>query len=556
MTPRPPQIPRAPGPPAVRAGLTLIELSVSLAVVSIVLGAIGSTVVLVTHAVPGAGDPATRTIAAGRVGERLTAELSEAIHICQWPANAITFTVADRDADGSPERICYSWSGTPGEPLTRAYNGGAAVTVVQDVHEFQLTYDLKTVSEEYPGPFVESAEVYLSGYDPVPADKEFSVDDKHWIGQYCKPTLPPEAITWAAKRILFTAMGRGGITGTTKVQLRLADGNALPTDTVLQERVMNEWELSSVVYTWREFSFDGASGLSPGDGLCLVLEWIQDAHSASILYDDEVPATAMVTTDNAGDTWRNEAAKAIVYHAYGTYTTAGAPQTVSRQYVTNVRIAMQVGGEAVSRIDTAARMLNTPEVLSAVWQADFSTDPTVLDFDGNGSSDWTAEDGDFDTARLSDGVWAAKETIHSNPDNDHVELTTVDVRFRDTTAGGEGAAISVRVDRAGSVFGQIRARVFQEAGGTQTVLVEALEGVLPSQLVLACTGLTSGFVDLHLLVDPDLDTVSIWVNGQHRATATYPRYSDILPPGVQLFPSSNDTGAQFDHVRIRVGGND
>jgi hypothetical protein len=55
-------------------------------------------------------------------------------------------TVPDRNNDGHPETICYSWGGTAGNALTRSYNGGTASTVVPNVCQFQLTYLRKTLT--------------------------------------------------------------------------------------------------------------------------------------------------------------------------------------------------------------------------------------------------------------------------------------------------------------------------------------------------------------------------------------------------------------------------
>ena len=65
---------------------------------------------------------------------RWICELNYALSFTERPVNVVEFTVADRDGDESPEFIRYAWSGTPGDPLTRQYNGGTIAELVRDVH--------------------------------------------------------------------------------------------------------------------------------------------------------------------------------------------------------------------------------------------------------------------------------------------------------------------------------------------------------------------------------------------------------------------------------------
>ena len=113
------------------------------------------------QAVPSSTSPTYAAILGYEAVGQMSTELAGALHITERTATAITFTVADRNGDGSPERIRYAWSGVVGAPLTRQYNGGGVVDVLADVQTFELGYDLKSVTEQYPGPVVEGAEAVL-----------------------------------------------------------------------------------------------------------------------------------------------------------------------------------------------------------------------------------------------------------------------------------------------------------------------------------------------------------------------------------------------------------
>jgi len=130
-------------------GLTLVELLVSIAVTMVLMLAIGSTMLIATHAFPDVNGPANVIIVASEAAEQLAAELQYAVTFTERTANAVEFTVADRNADEAPETIRYEWSGTAGDPLTRQYNGASIVAVLDSVQEFNLSYDIETILATY-----------------------------------------------------------------------------------------------------------------------------------------------------------------------------------------------------------------------------------------------------------------------------------------------------------------------------------------------------------------------------------------------------------------------
>lgn len=127
-----------------RSGHTLPELVVSLSVATILMGGLFSTLLIASKTI----DPhmaSSEMVPAARVASRILAELQLAIVFDERSPTSVTFQVADRDGDQSPESIRYSWSGRVGDPLIRVYNGGASRIVLESVHDFQLGYDVRMV---------------------------------------------------------------------------------------------------------------------------------------------------------------------------------------------------------------------------------------------------------------------------------------------------------------------------------------------------------------------------------------------------------------------------
>jgi hypothetical protein len=121
-----------------RTGYTLIEILVSSTIATVLMGGLASSVYIANQAFESdAGAPAERT-ETDNVLQQLTRDVQMATGISELTATAVTLTVPDRDGDSQAETIRYAWSGTPGDPLTYQYNGGAAITIAEDVRSFNL----------------------------------------------------------------------------------------------------------------------------------------------------------------------------------------------------------------------------------------------------------------------------------------------------------------------------------------------------------------------------------------------------------------------------------
>lgn len=344
-------------------GLTLVELLVSIAITTILMLAIGSVMLIATHAFPDVNGAANTIIVASGVAEQLAAELQYAIAINGCNATMIEFTVADRDANGVPETIRYEWSGTPGNPLTRQYNGGSVVEVLNSVQEFNLSYALETISEETPTGN-ESPETLLIGYDTPQAQASYAIKQVDWLAQYFLPSLPGDAINWKVTRVHFDAKASLPIDGEVRVQLQLPTAGNEPSGTVLEENTLMEATLDTT-YLCQELTFDNTSGLSPQQGLCLVLRWATGVTACIIRCGQEgsgSPNRYILTTHNEGASWLPFTGQSMVFSVYGTVTTAGTPQIQQTYYVRTVDIKLRAGNDQQSAVYTAANTFNKPEV--------------------------------------------------------------------------------------------------------------------------------------------------------------------------------------------------
>lgn len=133
------------GPPKREAtGFTLIEVVLSVTILSILMGAMMSAILISRQAIDDGDSLISRTVAGREAVDEITSDLQLALTITESTATAVTFTVPDRTGDDAAETIRYAWSGIAGDPLTRTFNG-TTVDLTQNVHNLDFTYLTRTI---------------------------------------------------------------------------------------------------------------------------------------------------------------------------------------------------------------------------------------------------------------------------------------------------------------------------------------------------------------------------------------------------------------------------
>ncbi|MBN1513962.1 MAG: prepilin-type N-terminal cleavage/methylation domain-containing protein [Phycisphaerae bacterium] len=346
---------RRHNPPA--RGLTLVELVISMTLMTLLTTGIVSAVVLASRAMPPSGI-ASQTGDAATVAADLAAELSCAQSFTERTATAVTFAVPDRTGDGSPEIVRYSWAGT-GSPLVRVFNGTTTANVLNRVNDFSLDFESETVTQPGRTSLVESDETILAYHDMGSGQsRTYTVQEDAWVGQYFEPTLPGNAVSWSITSVTLVVESYLSATGGTWVQIRRANASALPTSNVLAQVLMPESSLSSSMSPYR-VDFDGLDSLLPSDRVCLVLQFESGTASCEVQLEqlgDNESAGCLVSTNNAGQAWFPTPSRDMVYRIRGRYKSNEPIQVLRR-----VRISLRTTAEESSRIETAAAILNEPE---------------------------------------------------------------------------------------------------------------------------------------------------------------------------------------------------
>jgi len=317
-------------------GHTLLEVVLSTAVLSVVMGAMVSTMVIAGRAID--DNPVTHVAAAGDAVNDVTTDISLARSVTESTDNAVTLVVPDRDGDGQSETIRYSWSGTPGDPLMRQYNGSTAAVVATDVHRFNLSYLTTEIVDGSPagsdgvGPGGESDEMELASHVDAPSGSfsDTNIGQGEACAEYFKPTLPGAATSWKINTVMLCLSRKGkDADGVVAVQIRTADSSHRPTATVLGQATVYESTLTDSL-AWTRINLGPVTGLDPDLGHCIVVRYVSGKGDAvRVQYERNgkpMPANCdYLDYDRKKHVWKApDDRKDLRFAVYGTVSTGGS----------------------------------------------------------------------------------------------------------------------------------------------------------------------------------------------------------------------------------------
>ncbi len=358
-------------------GFTLMELVVAMFMTTVLLVGMGSVMLMAMHATPKAQGPMIRTLEATRIADQIAAELYGAVSVIQASATVVEFTVADRNNDTVPETIRYQWSGTPGDPLQRQYNGGTPVTIVEEAQEFALTYTTRIVTTtEATNEVTVSDEVLFATFDGWPGNPGttgyFVVSPVEWAAEFFEVdqvVLPPttsEITITRAKVKLKT--GTSGSTVSVGIHRSKGGGNPEPRNAPLGTPVV---AIAPVPPSqWVEVSFTDVSLKQLNKEFVVV---VKGTGSGSVDVEKRYWSGApkdvarMIWTLDGGASWdpkKNEQDDTdMPFAVWGTYETT---ETVTTQAASNIigmiGITLRTGADPSTLVDTAVQVLNGPEL--------------------------------------------------------------------------------------------------------------------------------------------------------------------------------------------------
>lgn len=360
-----------------RAGFTLVEMMVSLAIMSIVVGALGSVIVIATKAIPqGRGNDASLAVGLGLDG--LAGELRYATAVTALTPTAVTFTVADRNGDASQETIRYEWSGTAGAPLLRTYNGGTPIQVVPGVSKFDLGYRRRTVTDRQTVTTTgDSGTVLLSFFNGwagiTPTNSTYTLSSLLMVSGYFEidqvslpATLTRLEIEQVRLRMRRTVAS--GPTVTVGIHRPTGAGGPIPRSSAIDAVTFPVSALPSAT-SWVNIDFSNAVVSSLEDEFAVVVR-TSAGGGASLNYYTSASAPTntpvMMNSSDGGSSWAPSTGRNrqdVLYYVYGNYQwTETTEVDVDTYFLESVDLMVDAGSGGSISARTSVRVLNEPEV--------------------------------------------------------------------------------------------------------------------------------------------------------------------------------------------------
>jgi hypothetical protein len=491
-----------------------------------------------------------RTLSAQAVNT-MASELRFATLVLQRSARTLEFVVADRNADGTADRIKYEWSGVADDPLYKTVNGGTPSAVVAQVRQFQLDYTLSADVTTLQST-VDSTEAALLSMSGAASATE-TLTTANWLAQEIDPQFFPatvggiskaSATSWNVTRIGFSASTAAPL----GVEVRETGVFNGPSNQLLGR-------VSLAAASSNEAAFPGGVR-----GLLLARKYAiafrPDSGTSVLLASRIFGGVRMLhRSSDSSASWSLYPDRLIFGTLYGTYSAPGPAYNVTRNVVSHVRIMLQSGEASHSRIDTCIPLSNMPELLTAYWRADFDANPTTTNANGDGVADWAQTSGSFDPLTLVSGVWRPTSALETRPLNDFTNITTIDVRCQNTTIGGNGAVLRINADRQGGQYAPLVVYVQLQSDGTQTLTLSGKSSDANTTPLFTRSRLSSDPVRFQLTILPQHNVVNLRINDEDQGAYSYPTYAPSSADNRFLTLYEDTSQAEFDYMEIRVSTN-
>jgi len=336
---------------------TLVELVASLAVLAVLMLAIGSTVLLASRAVPDENQPMMRRVAASRALEQIASELETAVEIDALTVRDLRFDVADRNGDGASEELRYLWSGNAGDPLRLRYNSGSERVVIEDVQTLSVEVATAEVTAG-EAPLIEGPEetilennVYNTSFG-----SSISLDSGVRVAEAFRPSLGT-ATAWRPTRAAVYVEPVNPKNAVLRVILRSADGGGTPGDAELAATSIDESDLSSS--SWRIVSLNSDFDLSTNERYYIGVEHESGSTAGRASRGSFAQLAHYVDT---GSGWSSPSSNALWVYVWGKPLIPDPDYEASTIHVVErVTLSLQVGDADELPARTAVTLLNQPE---------------------------------------------------------------------------------------------------------------------------------------------------------------------------------------------------
>lgn len=357
----------------IRRGFTLIEMIVSLAIVSVIGAALASVLHVAARAIPSESSVPELEASARAASVEIAGDLVLAQSIRVIDTNAVEFTVPDQTGDGTSETIRWDWGGTKGDPLVRTYNGVASSRITK-ADGVVFEWSTKTAAEQTGTTTLEGPEQLLAGFsDSNNSTAALGTNKYTAIG--FTPTLPSDAVSFSVTRFTTRVTFNSATSLPFAVRREAPDGT--PGTVIASGTLVVSIPANSS--TNQSATVSGLSGLAPGTGLWIQFSPVSLLGSASMPYQTGVANgnTQFGFSTSAGVSWTVIKDGSALFAVYGKVVRP-QPEMTNLTRAQSIRVSITPSGNKVrplvAGVGLAARPL-LPGQLSPITPAPIVSQP-------------------------------------------------------------------------------------------------------------------------------------------------------------------------------------
>ena len=354
-----------------RAGVSLLELMVTLPSATILVGAMAMCITIMMRAKSQDDTLFRSTYDLSNAATQIASDLESAVAHVSSSTTHIEFVVPDRNGDGLPEQMRYEWGGVSGANANKIlwkYNQEPLAVLFDDVGAFDLQTSTVTVPATVPNHLLSEVTVLKSiNAFPSCVFREQVINASNSVGQYFVPAVTNAAAKWDL--------------GTIRIMVRAADANAdgilcirvtradttsrLPLAPILAEVKIAESRLGTT-YQWLDVPIAPIAWQTQGTPLCITLGFgggTGDVARVQFIENGTgMPANAnLVTSSNGGTSWTaSSSTRGLRFYAYGLFQ--GYLGQGDRTFLSSIELKLGSSRSILQNIQTSVRLSAVPEI--------------------------------------------------------------------------------------------------------------------------------------------------------------------------------------------------
>lgn len=529
-------------------GHTLLEMMLSLVLLSLVMASIGSAVMFASRAVPSSADASSSALSDAAVLRQIADDLSNARYLIDTTTHAVSIVVRDRTGDGQPDRLRYEWSGNVGEPLRYSINDGPPSVLIEAVQTFSLQYEQAFATQSLPGHLVRDETVRLLSSHGALLSKSEQVTNQQSSAQVGGYDVGSDVVAIEPLRLALHARRSSNQSGQLNVTINALSGDQ-PGDTVWASGYTSEDEISSA-FRWIDATFSPGVLLDNRQPYAFVIG-VEDSDSfeAHVSYDPILGRPHLNRT-HLNQSWTESRSGSLLHRFYGYAYKQHPDWLIARRFHTSARVSLQGVASDRSPLSRRIGLLLAPPVLDAFAETGFDASPIGMDLDGDGRSEWVSDRSL--QGSIEYGTWAAESLLHLNEDGiSQADVITVSARLRADDDQGAVIRGPLTVNDTNQWLTLMMQLHNDDAGGQTLVIYDDLR---MTDRVYTLPNLRSGLIDIELVLLASSDVLSIKVEGEAVGTVALTRTDEDLSALPPLSVGSNGGDATFGSVRVHVGG--